>query len=321
MVSFHKADSPCRVLALDGGGAKGFYTLGVLEELEAAIGGPLCGRFDLIFGTSTGAIIAALLGLGYRANAVSELYRTHVTDVMRARSAAAKSEALGNLADKVFKADRFDAFQTGVGLVATRWVSDRPMIFKSSATQAHGRRSSFEPGFGCTISEAVQASCSAFPFFLRKTVVTATGDRVELLDGGYCANNPALYALADATQGLGRARADIRLLTLGVGHYPTPKRRLLDPGVVQNSVKLWLARKFMDVDLLQKTLDINTESMEQLRHVLFPDVDSVRVSDAFTEPEMAADLFEHDFDKLSLLQQRGRQSFGAREADILTLLR
>ena len=55
----------CRILALDGGGAKGFYTLGVLNQLEALLGkGPLCERFDLIFGTSTGAIIAALLGLG-----------------------------------------------------------------------------------------------------------------------------------------------------------------------------------------------------------------------------------------------------------------
>ncbi len=54
------------------------------------------------------------------------------------------------------------------------------------------------PGFGVTIADAVQASCSAYPFFLRKTVTTAMGDHVELIDGGYCANNPTLYAIADA---------------------------------------------------------------------------------------------------------------------------
>ena len=49
----------------DGGGAKGFYTLGVLNQLEALLGGgPLCERFELIFGTSTGAIIAAFLSWG-----------------------------------------------------------------------------------------------------------------------------------------------------------------------------------------------------------------------------------------------------------------
>lgn len=28
-------DARCRILSLDGGGAKGFYTLGVLKEIEA----------------------------------------------------------------------------------------------------------------------------------------------------------------------------------------------------------------------------------------------------------------------------------------------
>jgi predicted acylesterase/phospholipase RssA len=55
----NETSSPCRVLSLDGGGAKGFYTLGVLREIEA-----LWQSFDLIFGTSTGSIIAALLALG-----------------------------------------------------------------------------------------------------------------------------------------------------------------------------------------------------------------------------------------------------------------
>ena len=49
-----------RVLSLDGGGAKGFYTLGILREIEALIRCPLHERFDLIFGTSTGSIPASL---------------------------------------------------------------------------------------------------------------------------------------------------------------------------------------------------------------------------------------------------------------------
>src|SRR6267378_7610996 len=56
------ADKPCRILSLDGGGAKGFYTLGVLKGIEGMFGGAqLCERFDLIFGTSTGSIIGALI--------------------------------------------------------------------------------------------------------------------------------------------------------------------------------------------------------------------------------------------------------------------
>ena len=47
-------DGMCRILSLDGGGAKGFYTLGVLKEIEAMMGCALYKRFDLVFGTSTG---------------------------------------------------------------------------------------------------------------------------------------------------------------------------------------------------------------------------------------------------------------------------
>ena len=53
---------------------------------------------------------------------------------------------------------------------------------------------------------------------------------------------------------LGLARTEIRVVSVGVGVYPEPKR--------------WtslLKRFFLSVQLLQKTLSVNTASMEQLR--------------------------------------------------------
>src|ERR1035438_3086425 len=70
------------VLSLDGGGAKGFYTLGVLKGIEGMLGCKIHERFDLIFGTSTGAIIAALLVLGYSVDEIARLYRKHVVKIM-----------------------------------------------------------------------------------------------------------------------------------------------------------------------------------------------------------------------------------------------
>ena len=67
-----------RVLSLDGGGAKGFYTSGALKEIEALVGCRLYEKFDLIYGTSTGAIIGAMLGLGKTVDEIEALYRTHV---------------------------------------------------------------------------------------------------------------------------------------------------------------------------------------------------------------------------------------------------
>lgn len=303
--------SICNVLSLDGGGAKGFYTLGILSELEALVRRPLHEHFQLIFGTSTGAIIAGLLALGKSVAEVQSLYQQHVVSVMRPKNEADKSAALERLAVEVFGSATFRDVKTGVGIVATRWATERPMIFKGSVEQAHGRIATFEPGFGCTVADAVVASCSAFPFFLKKVVTTSGGDSVELIDGGYCANNPTLYAIADATVALKYPHADVRVLSLGVGSYPTPKQALL--------TRAWFAQRLLSVQLLQKTLEINTTSMEQLRAVLFKAVPTERISDGFTQPEMATDMFEHDLAKLNVLQQRGRESFASREQAIRNL--
>jgi predicted acylesterase/phospholipase RssA len=301
----------CRILALDGGGAKGFYTLGVLKEIEGMLKCPLYKRFDLVFGTSTGAIIASLIALGYDIDDIHDLYKTHVPSVMAERSPHARSKALSILADEVFGDKTFEDVKTGIGVIATKWIIERPMVFKGSVAQAHGRKGTFTPGFGVSIADAVQASCSAYPFFDRKIVTTVMGDKVELIDGGYCANNPTLYAIADAVAALQKERKDIRVVNVGVGVYPEPK-----PGI-----KMWLAKKYLvSVQLLQKTLEINTQSMDQLREILFKDVATVRISDTFEQPEMATDLMEHDLDKLNILRQRGRESFASREAELRDFL-
>lgn len=301
---------PFRILSLDGGGAKGFYTLGALKEIEALIGTPLANRFDLIFGTSTGAIIAALLALGRDVDSVHALYKQHVPAVMSAKSPTAKSQALERLAETVFGATTFDSVITALGIVATRWDFEKPMIFKASVAQAHGRHGTFVPGFGCTISAAVQASCSAYPFFQRKRITTSAGDTVELMDGGYCANNPTLYAIADAHLAFGKSLPDLRVVSLGVGVYPEPKR-IGWP---------WLVRQLLSVQLLQKTLNVNTQSMDQLRTILFRQVPTIRLNETFERPEMATDLMEHDLTKLNQLYQRGRESFAKQEAELKAFL-
>jgi predicted acylesterase/phospholipase RssA len=301
------SSSLLRVLTLDGGGAKGFYTLGVLKEIEAMAGCPLHQKFDLVFGTSTGAIIASLIALGHRVDSILELYRKHVPTVMSERTAAARSRALQNLATEVFGDAAFTDVKTGIGIVTAKWLTERPMIFKGSVAQAHGRVGTFVPGFGVSIADAVRASCSAYPFFERTVVRTSMGEDIELVDGGYCANNPTLYAIADAVHALRRERNDIRLVSVGVGTYPDPK-----PGLL-----MWFAKKYLvSVQLLQKTLEINTQSMDQLRQILFHDVPTIRISDSYVTPEMATDLLEHDLKKLGVLFQRGRESFASREKQL-----
>jgi uncharacterized protein len=83
-----------------------------------------------------------------------------------------------------------------------------------------------------------------------------------------------------------------------VGVYPEPRR-----------IRTWFTRKLLSVQLLQKTLEINTNSMDQLRCILFKDIATIRISDTHDKPELAADLLEKRPEKLNLLKQQGVESF------------
>jgi len=315
------ATKPYRILALDGGGAKGFYTLGILAELEALLGHkPLCESFDLIFGTSTGAIIAAMLALGHKVAEITAYYREHVPTIMSNKLPEEKTAALKALANLIFQERDFTSFKTDIGIVTTNWNTEKPTVFKTSRRQAHGREASFQPGFGCKVADAVVASCAAFPFFEKQTIATPVGKTFTLADGGFCANNPALYALTDALGPLGIKPGDIRLVSLGVGSYPPPERPFYH---YSRWLKYLPARLMFPVlpEMMQKTLDVNTQSMEVLQQLLFGKlVPTVRINGQYPEPHMATDFLEHNIAKLNMLYERGTESFGQQEAALRALL-
>ena len=78
------------------------------------------------------------------------------------------------------------------------WTLERPLIFKTSDEDAHNLKETFLPGFGCTISEAVQASCSATPFFDSVELNLQNVGPTHCRDGEFAANNPSLFAITDA---------------------------------------------------------------------------------------------------------------------------
>ncbi|MFN9957929.1 MAG: patatin-like phospholipase family protein, partial [bacterium] len=76
------AGGPKRILTLDGGGVRGLLSLGFLGRIETLLrerhgNDPafrLSHYFDLIAGTSTGSILAALLARGESVEQVTQLY-------------------------------------------------------------------------------------------------------------------------------------------------------------------------------------------------------------------------------------------------------
>jgi|GEM_PF-178278 len=87
------APGPKRILALDGGGIRGLISLGFLARIEGILrerhgNDPafrLSHYFDLIAGTSTGSIIAALLAQGHSVEEVIQLYLELADNVFRRR--------------------------------------------------------------------------------------------------------------------------------------------------------------------------------------------------------------------------------------------
>jgi hypothetical protein len=136
---------PKRVLALDGGGTRGVIELAFLERIEGLLraqhgGDPnfrLCDWFDLIGGTSTGAIIAACLATGMSVAEVTALYLTLAPQAFQGRfwripGLAARFDArlLTRLLSEHFGDCRLDSdkLRTGVAILARRYDTGSPWI-------------------------------------------------------------------------------------------------------------------------------------------------------------------------------------------------
>ena len=86
-------NKPKRILALDGGGVRGLMTLQMLKHIHGILAPRhrhmkdfhLCDYFDLIAGTSTGAIIAACLAIRKPIEEITRLYEEIIHTIFRSR--------------------------------------------------------------------------------------------------------------------------------------------------------------------------------------------------------------------------------------------
>lgn len=298
-----------KVLTLDGGGSRGVYSLGVLFELEKKLGKPLVECFDAFFGSSTGAIIAALLSLGYTTEQISKIYLEKIPYVMGAWTRFGRTKRLSRMLDEVLGDKGFDQFKKYTGIVTASVDELRPKVFKSSVDGAHGRKSSFAAGFGRPIKDAVLASCAAYPLFQPVHIKSETS-HFELIDGGFTANNPTLFAIIDALSAFNIPRDKVRVLNVGTGSFPE---------CLPKSTALWATvfapiRKFIST-----ILNLNSATLDTITKLLLKDIKVVRVSETFSEPSLRTNLLENSPTKLKRLYERGRQSFGNQESEITAL--
>jgi patatin-like phospholipase/acyl hydrolase len=216
-----------RILALDGGGIRGLVScrwLGGAEDALLAAGKPgLLKSFDLLAGSSTGAIIAAGLAIGLSPATMAEMYREQrhaifpgIAGRLWSRAgrlftqgpSAPKYDAKGleKVLKKVFGNTRLG--QAKVPLMVTSYdtVSRTPVIFKS-----------FKPEHrDLPLWEVCRAS-SAAPTYFPAHGMTVEGRACALIDGGVVANNPTACAIAEALRKDARADQPQDLVVLSIG--------------------------------------------------------------------------------------------------------
>ena len=279
----------------------GIYTLGVLIEIERMLPRPLHATFDLLYGTSTGAIIASMIALGDQVEeTIYPGYLDAIPDIMGRSFPKTRTAALARHCSRIYGEKEFSHFLVDIGIVATHMEYNRPMVFKRLVRQAHRGTSSFVPGFGCTIADAVVASCAARPYFRKSVLNTDSHGIREAIDGGFVANNPTLFALTDALQSAKIPREHIRVLSIGTGNFP-------------QSAGLMLRLIEILTPTIRTIAKVSSNTVETLRSLLFDDVRTLRIDDSFTDNIYRTNFLESRTKQLEVIFQLGRESCRANE--------
>lgn len=215
-----------RILALDGGGLRGILSLGMLRRVEGLLkerhgndeAFRLCHYFDLIAGTSTGAIIAAALATGMTVDEVIGHYQklgreVFTKDWFRKGVVRARydEQTLITHLKRVFGKDLLlgdDSLQTGLLIVTKRldtgsvWpLGNNPLgqFFRAKGSDTWISNSEFP------LWKVVRASTAAPSFFDPEPIQISAQARKKrvvgtFVDGGVSPyNNPSLQALMYAT--------------------------------------------------------------------------------------------------------------------------
>lgn len=208
-----------RVLSLDGGGVRGAVIIAFLEEIErqvAAIAGRnvrLCDWFDLIGGTSTGAIIAAGLALGHSAADMRDFYRRLAPRVFKRSpwrvlglqskfdAASLMRELDGVVGERTLgSAD----LQTRLAIITKRLDTGSPWVLTNNPASTYWETppdQSFIGNRHYLLKQVLRASAAAPHFFDPQQVAVAAGMPPGLfVDGGVSPfNNPAIMLTMVAT--------------------------------------------------------------------------------------------------------------------------
>lgn len=267
-----------KILSIDGGGIRGLIPAKVLAELESELqkGEPekkLYEHFDLICGTSTGAILAIGIALGISAKELAKFYEENAKVIFPRfifRFLPQKSRVFFNAIysnKKLLKKLKevyananggrdplIDDLKTKVCIPAFNGNDGKINVFKTRHHPEY-RRDYKLPAYHVAMSSA-----SAPVYFPPHTFTFKNehgeGKNINMIDGGIFANNPALVGVFEATDKLDIPIGNISVLSLGTGQGRVIIKKSWRP----KNVFDWL---FPNPKLVDLVLDTQAQITEQ----------------------------------------------------------
>lgn len=215
------------ILSIDGGGMRGAISVAMLAELEVLTGKPAYELFDMVVGTSTGAIIAAGLGVGLSAAELLErVYRDKLRDAFASQPSGLLKwlrfalRGMRNLYDwqpfldsltPLVEGYKVRDLQKPIVMMTTKDVRTGTTYYIVSKGQGASAFADWP------VTGAVAASGAA-PIYFPPV-------RGNLIDGGVGTyGNPCLAAATEAMQYIGASEGftdgSVTLISLGTGYPP-----------------------------------------------------------------------------------------------------
>ena len=253
MAAVDKLDTPGphKLLALDGGGIRGVMTLRVLAAIETLLQRALerddrfvlADYFDYIGGTSTGAIIATCLSLGWRVDRIAAFYETSGAEmfdranVLKRFRYKFEDEKLALMLQREFGPTTTlgDAqLRTLLLLVMRNATTDSPWPLSNNPRAKYNAAGRDDGNLQLPLWQLVRASTAAPTYFPPETIDVGT-HRFVFVDGGVTMyNNPAFQLFLMSTLAQYEAcwpvgEKEMLLVSIGTGTSPRANEDL-QPG-------------------------------------------------------------------------------------------
>ncbi len=264
MWPFKTKEKKYRILSIDGGGMKGVFTAYALWKLEEEYDIKVRDHFDMVVGTSTGALIAAGVLNGTPGKEIFDSYMDPNNPIFKGKRTFRKQfgsiwyaqyetdgimgylkEEVGdNTLESLYKISKKKDF----AFFATNFTKAKPIIYASPSLKGSSLTETDK-----SMIDVLRATTSA-PFFFEPVI---NEDDEFILDGGLWANNPSLAGVNLAVADLGKKLKDIEVLSFGQSFTTDLNFKLFSTGEV---IKHPLKNQFIQLLLSSLALSQNSQS-------------------------------------------------------------